>query len=488
MLGFGNNQLGRAEWGTTTMGVTSARGHWRNAQRRGTEVAALSRCRSRGFAIVWVAIFLLLMLLIVGLSLDTAKVAIVAHQLQNAADAGALAGAQHVKFDEVAARQSAITVAAGNLADSVPVTVLDNPSNDPNGDVVLGRYFRQSRTFEPNLAKANAVKVVTRRIEGGPDGPVPLAFGSIADVNTVGAWRYAIAIGLGSGGAGLIALAPDGTGLRITGSVLVDVNDGDIQVNSELEARKWAVLVDGGSFNSGCDELNVCGLVDPGFDWTSVDYPVNQHALPIPDPLGHLDQPAPPLPPLTSWGSDTVIYDPNTMVGPQVLQPGYYPGGFSLSGGTWILEPGFYALGGGSSGGGNPPGLVIGGSTIFTGDNVQFFVTASDTGVYGQVDIGGSPVLHITPPGHPDIIDGTPGVSIWQDRNNTNEARIIGTSDFDLQGTLYFPTCPVELGGDGFEAGNQLITYRLWIHGNGRIGINYDGRNRNCSYKSMLVE
>ncbi|UCG59884.1 MAG: hypothetical protein JSU70_10260 [Phycisphaerales bacterium] len=488
MVGAGSNPLGREQRGTTTVGVMCVRGNRRNLERRKTVPAGASGYRSRGIAIIWVAIFLVLMLVFVGLGLDAAKVAIVAHQLQNAADAAALAGAQHVKFDQLAARQFATVIATGNKADSVPVTVLDNPSNHPDGDVVLGRYFRQTGIFEPSLAAPNAVKVVTRRIEGGPDGPVPLAFGSIADVNSVGAWRYAIAIGLGSGGAGLIALAPDGTGLRITGSVLVDVNDGDIQVNSELEARKWAVLIDGGAFNANADELNVCGLVDPGFDWTMVDFPVNQHALAIPDPLGHLEQPAPPVPPLTSWGTETVIYDPNTMVGPQVLQPGYYPGGFNLTGGTWVLEPGLYAVGGGSSGGGNPPGLVIKGTTTFTGDNVQFFVTASDNGVYGKVDISGTPVLHITPPGHPDTVNGVPGVSIWQDRNNTTEARIIGTSDFDLQGTLYFPNCPVELGGDGFEAGNQLITHTVWIHGNGRIGINFDGRNENRSYRSMLVE
>ena len=50
--------------------------------------------RYRGVALIWVAILALVLILIVGLSLDVAKVSLVAHQLQNAADAAALAGAR----------------------------------------------------------------------------------------------------------------------------------------------------------------------------------------------------------------------------------------------------------------------------------------------------------------------------------------------------------------------------------------------------------
>ena len=44
----------------------------------------------RGIAMIWVAIFIGLIILLVGLSVDAAKVCLLAHQLQNGADAVAL--------------------------------------------------------------------------------------------------------------------------------------------------------------------------------------------------------------------------------------------------------------------------------------------------------------------------------------------------------------------------------------------------------------
>ncbi|MGD8501184.1 MAG: pilus assembly protein TadG-related protein, partial [Phycisphaerales bacterium] len=139
--------------------------------------------RRRGIGYVWTAVFLLLIILLLGLSLDAAKVYLVAHQLHNAADAGALAGACIVKMDQDLARQQAIDTAYENLADHESVFLAPNPENDPNGDVVLGRWLPQSRTFEPTTANPNAVKVVTRRttahLTDGEGGPVSLNFGYI---------------------------------------------------------------------------------------------------------------------------------------------------------------------------------------------------------------------------------------------------------------------------------------------------------------------
>jgi len=52
---------------------------------RRSDIPRQRHLRYRGIAYIWVAIFLLLFILLVGLTLDTAKVLLVAHQLQNAA-------------------------------------------------------------------------------------------------------------------------------------------------------------------------------------------------------------------------------------------------------------------------------------------------------------------------------------------------------------------------------------------------------------------
>ena len=483
--------------------------------------------RRRGIAFIWVAIFLLLIILIVGLSLDTGKVLLAAHQLQNVADAAALAGAQVVEFDQNLARQQAMSIALENFVYGAPVGLADS-------DIVIGVYYPQrpdpKTRFEPTIAGkfANAVKVVASRTDSSPGGPIALTFGPIAGVQTSNVARYAIAISSGTTGGGLICLDPSGTGLKISAGT-IDVQNGDVQVNSKLDGYKslWAMEV-GGNWILNANELNVCGVPDDKFDWATVPYPVNEGAQPIPDPLRNLPAPNytafPIYGGLTGEPNRTAIPNNTATVEvqggkPVTLYPGYYPGGFNITGGNVTLRPGIYALGGGDKPS-NPTGLVVSGSPKFTARGVMFYITKSTPdmgGVYAKVDLSGTPNLLVTAPAlnakppdppasaYPAWMDwvyagdeGKEGISIFQDRTTPHitesdiakyEARIIGTSNFDLQGTLYFPQTPVQLGGGGYQAGSQLIAWSVRVHGStAEITINYDGRNRVRGYWSYLVE
>lgn len=87
--------------------------------------------RERGAVLIWVALFLLVILGFVSLGIDTAKVAAARTQLQNAADAAALAGASIVDpetgyLDQAAGLAAAMATGAANNAfvDGMePVTV-----------------------------------------------------------------------------------------------------------------------------------------------------------------------------------------------------------------------------------------------------------------------------------------------------------------------------------------------------------------------------
>ena len=196
---------------------------------------------------IWVAILLLLMILIVGLSLDSARGFLVAHQLQNAADAAALAGACFVKLDPNGARDIAIDVALLNFADGNAVQLADNPANLADGDVVVGRYDRGTHEFTPTYEGVNALKVVARRTETSLGGKVPLNFGPIAGIDDVDIWRHVIAMTSGGTGAGLIALRPDGVGLLLNG--------GAVQVNSADDDATRLI----GTVQLNADELNIWG-------------------------------------------------------------------------------------------------------------------------------------------------------------------------------------------------------------------------------------
>jgi hypothetical protein len=244
-------------------------------------------------------------------------------------------------------------------------------------------------------------------------------------------------------------------------------------------------------------------------------------APPMEDPLGGIPQPV-PGPAVT----DEVIDDDYVVANGElvdgiyqvVLEPGYYPGGISLdatlAGGATattrvILQGGpdaIYSLGGTSTG--NKSGLVVqGGSSVVeeyppvdsngqwiapTHDprrGVMLFIT--DDGCVELHGAGADGCVQVSPRGDWLVdreVNGEMGVSIWQDRNNTNEAIILGNADFMLSGTLYFPNSHVEVGGTGFQAGNQLICASLDLHGTGDLGIAYDGRNGEVVIETVLVE
>jgi hypothetical protein len=58
----------------------------------------------------------------------------------------------------------------------------------------------------------------------------------------------------------------------------------------------------------------------------------------------------------------------------------------------------------------------------------------------------------------------------------------------NLDGTLYFPVAPLELGGTGISLGTQLIAWTTHVHGTGTFTIAYDGRFPAAGAKVFLVQ
>ena len=449
---------------------TNSNSPLRNRQRR------LPNPGRRGIANIWVALLALLLIAFAGLACDAAYVFLVAHQLQNAADAAALAGAQQVRLDVEAAWQATLDMAQRNHAGGEPVRLTENPANEPNGDIVIGLFLRQTTPpgageFTPTFNGPNAVKVVARRVSDSLGGAVPLLFGSIFGVKTINVERTAIAMAGGGTGAGLIALDPtERESLRVYGTVTLTVNDGAIQVNSNHSQAVYAggdVVIDAPNLNVWGDVRFVGGAQFNG--------DLNTDAPPIPDPLAFL--PAPTWNPANDLGTISVTGGETVN-----LEPGFYSGGISANSGVVTLAPGIYILDG--------EGLNITGNTIFTAEGVMFYITGTGTSC---LDLTGTGDIRITPP-DPDLyiytdpqVNAYEGVSIFQDRTNTNDARIIGTSLLDLEGTLYFPKAHIELGGTGDGFGNQLIANTVEVGGTGTITINYDGRFPAPGFRSWLV-
>ena len=158
-----------------------------------------------GIALVWTVLLLLLMILMMGLSVDWGKATYNLHELQVAADAAALAAAQWVKVDQVIARDRGLELGLFNKTETVPVQIERNDGNTDTGELVIGRFDKLTRTFTATLLNPNAVKVVAHRTTAS-HGPIATVFGSMAGVSTVDITREAIARSTGATGAGLICL------------------------------------------------------------------------------------------------------------------------------------------------------------------------------------------------------------------------------------------------------------------------------------------
>src|SRR6266581_5533564 len=131
------------------------------------------KINDRGIAVIFLAISLIAMCALVGLAVDIGYMYVAKGQLQNEADAAALAGAAKLIDQSKSANQPAVRTEAVNFADKNKVagdfpTLDPNTTNDANGDVVLGNWD-PARPVDQRFLPAdgtlfvNAVKVVARR-------------------------------------------------------------------------------------------------------------------------------------------------------------------------------------------------------------------------------------------------------------------------------------------------------------------------------------
>ncbi|KAB0666536.1 hypothetical protein F6V25_03710 [Oryzomonas japonica] len=138
----------------------------------------------RGVAVVYIAVALVVLILIAGLAIDLGYMYLTKAQLQNAADAGALAGAQKMKqvglshdASQALSRTEAQTFAQKNNAANASVQLASDGSNTlSNGnDITVGHWDSLTRTYTPGAAGTNifnAIQVRTRRTALSPAGPV----------------------------------------------------------------------------------------------------------------------------------------------------------------------------------------------------------------------------------------------------------------------------------------------------------------------------
>ena len=148
----------------------------------------------------------------------------------------------------------------------------------------------------------------------------------------------------------------------------------------------------------------------------------------------------------------------------RTIQPGIYTGGISWTGGTLTLSPGTYYINGG--------GFSVTGNASLTGNGVTIYNAPASTQTSQDINIAGNGTLSLTPPA-----SGTyQGLTIFQASGATNTVSIAGNGATNsIQGTIYAPSAPVSLSGNGTLTVAQIVSDTLNVSGNGTDVVNDTG-------------
>jgi Flp pilus assembly protein TadG len=168
----------------------------------------------KGFAIVYLALIIIALVCMVGIAVDLGYMYIAKTQLQNAADAGALAGAAKLKPEDsttstVAKLEAKRVAEANNVVERRPFSggvLLDGSNQLSSGnDVTVGNWNpAQSPRYDESRTPVNSIKVRTRRTADSPFGQVNIFFSKLFGWQSMGATGEAIC------GRAAIATAPLG--------------------------------------------------------------------------------------------------------------------------------------------------------------------------------------------------------------------------------------------------------------------------------------
>lgn len=410
--------------------------------------------RRRGSITILGAVLALVLIAIAGLAIDTAWVMTARQQLQRTADAAALAGAARIVAAgraQSAARAAAVNTALANaVVGCCPNGVIldPNPSNDPNGDVVVGRWKFDDATgtnvFDPTDPAPNAVKVRARCGEGTLNASVPLFFGSLFGQATSQGGRPAIARLAPPDDPLVVVLDPTRPGaLSIGGSVNLNVGSATVQVDSSAPC---AVVSNGAAAQITTSRMRVVGGNCTGNGTVTGNIVTGANYMP--DPLASLSEP-----------STLGVPDLGSINGGGSYLPGYYSGGIDLNNGTANLAPGTYIIGNQAPGN----GIRMQGSA-FVDATAGVTIFLENGGTYSA---SGNSAIHITAPSSGPY----QGVGFFQSRSNVAPLDIHGNVDFDVDGTVYAPNAQISLQGDAGRRFGRLLAGTLDLDGNATVTI-----------------
>jgi Flp pilus assembly protein TadG len=449
----------------------------------------------RGFVTIWVVLTLAVVLLLVGLAIDTSHAYTVGRELQNAADSAALAGAAQINNGTSLAQAAAVSAASDNKAAGNAVGV------SSANDIVFGAYNSATGSFTAGLTPYNAVQVTTRMTSGGTNNPMPLSFGRLVGLSTANITRVAVAYLDTTQGSGVVVLNNSGsttTPYTQTSSSTVSVSasggsTGGVWVNS-CGGSGGNCSVTNSSCCSGT-HLHCCGGCTRD-DTSTVPSKCVTSCQPVSDPCAaNLSAPS-------SYGTDQgQIYVGASQQNSSYTcssNGGYFSQGIYVqNGGTLNLSPGTYIVG--------SNGVNVDNGCTLNAPNCTFVLTCGSGTQCGCLKLSGGCNCNLTPPttgtyrdcsvcccdnscpastescccGGNCGCDQNNSLSTQADSNNSNNTN----GNICVGGTVYCPhykchCCGCGCKGGSCQLGNQVICDSMTVDTGSQVTVAYDGRNQ----------
>ncbi|MBI2235298.1 MAG: hypothetical protein HYU57_10025 [Micavibrio aeruginosavorus] len=397
--------------------------------------------RNRDGAIMPMAALMIpVMLGMIGLGVDASGWMMNQRNLQNAADAAAIAAAWEIAYNyEDNYEEAGLREAENNGYDSSlegsSLTLERETDEDGYERITANVQMRAKMWFAPIVFDSDVTLATTAATAiVDPNGDfciLSLDETAAAAISAVGTAN------IDANGCGLAVNSNSNTALDFTGSVVVDV--GDVSIVGEDDVGP-----------------NVT------FNYTSK----NVYANPIPDPYDDLGIPD---------CSGCTTYNNEKVTTTQTIQPGVYEGGLTISGNNTVtFEPGVYIIKDGDF-------KVTGGGALI-GDGVTFILTGSSGASVGNLNISGGREVNFSAPdaGYTFGGENLGGILIYQDRAATGSGSnsFLGTAAINLDGVIYTPSRHLDFGGTNdtsSEVCTKLIAETIKFHGTPGIGNDCSG-------------
>jgi len=435
---------------------------------------------------------MVMLLSFLALGVDFGYLRYVKRQMQEAADAAALAGAMELSHCGGTGNCSALTTAAQDAVteNGFPSStlVINCGTSSAAFTITVNNPPCSLGTADPHRGDTKYVETVVAR-------STPVFFARIFGSSSVTVTARGEAA-LGNSSNCLYALAPTASNaLSVTGGSTLQLPSCSMFIDS---SSSQAVIVSGGSPLPASSIAIVGGFTNSG--GSSISPRPRTGAASASDPLAYV-----PKPSFTSCPSKTA---PTTVSSgsTKALSPGSYCGGIVINGGSTVtFAAGTYVVGGGiqisngstvtfgsgmyiMEGGGFP---VSGGSTV-TGSGVTFYLTGDTLYPYQPVTISNGSTVQLIAPTSGTYV----GMLFYQDASaygitsSSTSSFTGGTTNF-LQGSLYFPTTSLVYSNGASAQYTNIVAASITISGGVTLNSNYSSLSGGSPIKGtggVLVE